>query len=129
MDTIVEVGTVSVAAKTAISALKAIPGINIAASVLNSIVAGSIVAIIGEASVYAFEQIYLGEKSLADIEWIKKLIESKLSSEFIEKVTSIAEKIAKTGNTKDVGKIITNLLGNVFGTTDNKSANKKDATY
>ena len=36
LNSIVEVGTVSVAAKTAISALKAIPGINIGASVLNA---------------------------------------------------------------------------------------------
>ena len=36
-------GTVSTAAKAAISTLKAIPGINIAASALNAIIAGSIV--------------------------------------------------------------------------------------
>jgi uncharacterized protein (DUF697 family) len=56
-NSIVEVGTVSVAAKTAISALKAIPGINIGASVLNAIMAGSIVAAIGEGCIYVFEKI------------------------------------------------------------------------
>lgn len=44
LNSIVEVGTVGLAAKAAISALKAIPGINIGAAVLNAIIAGSIVA-------------------------------------------------------------------------------------
>ena len=114
LNSIVEVGTVSAAAKAAISALKAIPGVNLAASVLNAIIAGSIVAAIGEGSIYAFEKVYLGEKSIADIDWVKKVMESKLSSQFIEKVTVIAEKIAKSENTKNVGKLITELLSSMF---------------
>lgn len=118
LNSIVEVGTVSAAAKAAISALKAIPGINIATSVLNAVIAGSIVASIGEGSIYAFEKIYLGEKSVADIDWIKKVMESKLSSQFIEKVTVIVEKIAKSGAAKDIGKTITGLLAAAFKTPD-----------
>lgn len=118
LNSIVEVGTVSAAAKAAISALKAIPGINLAASVLNAIIAGSIITAIGEGSIYAFEKIYLGEKSVADIDWIKKVMESKLSSQFIEKVTAIVEKIAKSGSKKDIGKTITSLLSTVFKMTE-----------
>ncbi|WP_027108167.1 GTPase [Lacticigenium naphthae] len=110
INSIVEVGTVSVAAKGAISSLKAIPGINIAASVLNAIIAGAIVAAIGEGSIYVFEKIYTGEKSIEDIEWVKNVMESKLSSQFIENVTEVVEKMAKTGNTKNVGEIINWLL-------------------
>ncbi|KNZ40615.1 YcjF family protein [Acetobacterium bakii] len=120
INSIIEVGTVGIAAKTAISALKAIPGINLAASVINAIIAGSIVAAIGEGSIYAFEKVYLGEKSVADIDWVKKVMEVKLSSQFIEQVTLITEKIAKSGNTKDIGKFITDLLVTVFGVTDSK---------
>ena len=87
LNSIVEVGTVGIAAKTAISALKAIPGVNIGASVLNAIIAGSIVAALGEGSIYAFEQVYLGNKTTDDIDWVKKIIESKLTSQFIEKAT------------------------------------------
>jgi len=119
INSIVEVGTISTAAKTAISALKAIPGINLAASVLNAIIAGSIIAAIGEGSIYVFEKIYTGEKSMSDIDWVKKVMESKLSSQFIEKVTIIVEKIAKSNNKKDIGKMITNLLFTVFSSTDN----------
>ena len=111
LNSIVEVGTVSVAAKTAISALKAIPGINVAASVLNAVIAGSIVAAIGEGSVYAFEKVYLGEKSLEDIDWVKKVMESKLTSQFLEKVQEAVGKIAKSGNPKDIAKIILGMFG------------------
>lgn len=120
LNSIIEVGTVSIAAKTAISALKAIPGINLAACVINAIIAGSIVAAIGEGSIYAFEKVYLGEKSVADIDWVKKVMEAKLSSQFIKKVTLITEKIAKMDNLKDIGKIIPDLLTAVFNVTDNK---------
>lgn len=109
-NSIVEVGTVSVAAKTAISALKAIPGINIGASVLNAVIAGAIVAAMGEGAIYVFEKIYTGEKSVEDIDWVKNVMESKFSSQFIENVTVIAEQIAKNGNTKDIGKLISSLF-------------------
>lgn len=47
-NSIVEAGTVSAAARRAISALKGIPGVNLAASLVNAVIAGSFVAAIGE---------------------------------------------------------------------------------
>lgn len=113
---IVEVGTVSTAAKAVISALRGIPGIKIAPSMLDSIIAGAIVATIGESSIYVFEKVYTGEKSIEDIEWVKKIMEAKLSPQFIDKVITIVEKIAKSGNAKDTGKLISSLLSMVFTT-------------
>jgi uncharacterized protein (DUF697 family) len=110
INSIIEVGTVSVAAKAAISALKAIPGINIAASVLNAIIAGSIVASIGEGTIYAFEQVYLGKKSMTDIDWIKQVMESKLASQFIDNVTKMIEQIKQNTDTKTIPKIIIDLF-------------------
>ena len=52
LNTIVDVGTVGAAAKAAISTLKGIPGINLGASVLNAIIAGSIVAALGEGAFF-----------------------------------------------------------------------------
>lgn len=120
LNSIVQVGTVSATAKAAIGALKAIPGINLAASVINAVIAGSIVAAIGEGSIYAFEKIYLGEKSVNDIDWVTKIMEEKLSSPFIEKVTIIAKKIAESDK-KDVGKLISDLLVAMFDGSDEKS--------
>lgn len=110
LNSIVEVGTVSVAAKTAISALKAIPGINLAAAALNAVIAGSIVGAIGEGAIYAFEKVYLGEKSLDDIDWAKQIIESKLATQFVEKVKGILEKVTKSGDSKGSAKIISELF-------------------
>ena len=101
LSSIVEVGTVSAAARTAINALRMIPGINIAANVLNAIVAGSIATAIGEGSIVAFEKIYTGEKSIEDIEWVKKLVESKLSTQFIEKTTETLKLVCKDEEQKN----------------------------
>lgn len=110
LNSIVQVGTVSVAAKTAISALKAIPGINIAAAVLNAVMAGSIVGAIGEGSIYAFEQVYLGKKSVDDIDWVKQVIESKLAAQFVEKVKEILEKKVGGSDSKGIAKMISKLF-------------------
>lgn len=109
-NSIVEVGTVSVAAKGVISSLKAIPGINLAAGVINAIIAGSFVAAIGEGTAYAFEQVYLGKKTVSDIDWIKKVIESKLSKGFVEKVTKAAKKISRNTNKNEIAKIILDIF-------------------
>ena len=110
LNSIVEVGTVSAAAKAAISALKTIPGINIGASVINAIIAGSIVAALGEGSIYAFEQVYLGKKTVEDIDWVKKIIESKLSSQCIEKVTDALKTISDKTDTKAITQTILELF-------------------
>ncbi len=75
LDSIVQVGTASVVAHSAISAIKAIPGINIAASVLNAVVAASIIAALGEGAVVAFEQVYTGQKSVRDTSWVQHLMD------------------------------------------------------
>ena len=111
LNSIVEVGTVGTVAKAAISALKAIPGVNIAASVLNAIIAGSITAALGEGSIYVFEQIYLGKKTVDDIDWIKKIIESKFSSQFIEKVIIAIKSSSGKTDAQSIAKMIMNIFG------------------
>ena len=118
-NSIVEVGTVSVVAKSAISALKAIPGVNLGASVLNAIIAGSIVAL-GEGTIYAFEQVYLGQKSVKDIDWVKKLIESKLSFQFTDSIKTVVEQITKETDKKAIAQIITDVSKNLLNASDSK---------
>lgn len=112
LNSIVEVGTVSVVARGAISMLKAIPGLNIGAGVLNAVMAGSIVAALGEGAVYAFEQIYLGQKSIADIDWVKKLMEAALSNKFIEKTTAAIGKISDKSDNNTIAGVIGDLFFN-----------------
>jgi len=121
LNSIVEVGTVSVAAKTAINALKAIPGINLGASVVNAIIAGSIVAALGEGTIYAFEQVYLGKKSVADINWVKEMMESKLSSQFIDIVKIIAEKVTNITDSKAIASIVEDVFKKSFNVSDTKN--------
>lgn len=111
-NSIVEVGTVSIAAKTVISTLKNIPGINIGASILNAAIAGCIIAALGEGTIYIFEQIYLGKKSVNDIDWVTKFLESKLSLEFVEKVTPMLKELGDNVKPKDIVKAIVKLFSN-----------------
>ena len=108
--TILGAGTVSMAAKTALNTLKAIPGVNLGAAVLNAIVAGSIVAALGEGSIFIFEQIYLGKKTFEDVDWVTKIIESKLSGQFVEKVIQVMEMVADKTDNKAIGKAIWDLF-------------------
>lgn len=110
LNSIIQVGTVSAAAKAAISALKAVPGINIGAAILNAVVGASIVAALGEGSIYAFEQVYLGKRTVKDIDWVEKIIESKLSTQFIEKVTEALKNVKDKMSAKDIA----DLIGKVF---------------
>lgn len=109
-DSIVKVGTVSTAARMVISALKTIPGINLGASALNALIAGGIIAAIGEGSIYVFEQIYLGNKSVSDIDWVKETMESKLSSQLINKLIILARQISDKTDKKNIAQIIIDIF-------------------
>lgn len=112
-DSIIQAGSITVAAKAALNVLKAVPGINLAASALNGIVAGAIVAALGESTIYAFEQVYLGKKSIDDIDWIEKVIEARFISQFLEAIKSIGEKIPENADMQSIAKIIMGVfMGN-----------------
>lgn len=110
-NTLIEMGTVGVIAKSAITAMKAIPGINLGASVINAIVAGAIVATIGEGAIYSFEQIHLGKKSILDTSWLNEVMESKQLPQIMGIIESATKKIDNKTNTKDIPKIILEIVG------------------
>ncbi|MDO4567313.1 MAG: hypothetical protein Q4B42_08280 [Oscillospiraceae bacterium] len=82
---------------------------------MNAIVAGSIIAALGEGSIYVFEQVYLGKKTVADIDWVKKLFESEFSGRLIDVVRTAAEKTTKDADLKDVAKIVLDVFKSIFG--------------
>jgi Uncharacterized protein/domain associated with GTPases len=113
LDSIVQVGTASVVAHSAISAIKAIPGINIAASVLNAIVAASVIAALGEGAVLAFEQVYTGQRSIRDIGWVQHLMAEQFGEGFLGKVSGIAQ-ASQDGSGKDMRQVIIELVKAAF---------------
>lgn len=127
MDTILEVGTASIAAKAAISALKAIPGVNLAGEVINAIVAAAIVAAaivaaIGEGSAFVFEKVYLGEMSAKDVDAIRNLMEQKLDNEFVRKVTEVIEDFAGSDQGKNSLKDLAGNLVKTLGPSAGKAS-------
>lgn len=112
-NTILEVGTVSTAAKSLVSMIKAIPGIGLGASVVNAVVSGTIVAALGIGSINVFEQIYLGQKSLDDIDWVKKALESELGQTLIEKVMAAIQNLTNSSSAGEIATVIIDaILGN-----------------
>lgn len=103
---IVEAGTISMIAKTAINKLKLIPGIaNIAADVLNAIIAGLIVFGIGEAASVIMEKVYVGDIDPLDLEWINAIVEDTMGN-MVKKVAEIVSTDQGEFNMKDILKVL-----------------------
>ncbi len=97
-----DIGTLSITGKTLASSLKLIPGINVGAALVNAFISGTIVFALGEASSYIFEQIYTGKKTINDLDWVKKVLDDKLTSTAFEKVTSSVKSISKNADKKEI---------------------------
>ena len=72
VNSVLKAGAVTMAARTALSYLKSIPGINIAASVLNAAVAGVFTFIMGEVTLELLERTYTGAFDLNEVDWVKE---------------------------------------------------------
>lgn len=104
--TLVTAGTVGTLAKGAISSIKAIPGINLAASVLNAAMAVSIVELMGQASIVLFENINNGTLSIDKLDEIETFI-SKYVDENMSGIIKIVQDMLKNNDGKiDVKKLI-----------------------
>ena len=102
MDRIIAAGAVTMVAKTLINQLKLIPGVaNIAADVLNAIVAGSIVFGIGEASTVIMEKVYLGEINVDNLNVIDKIVDTYMGK-MVKNLADIVAKQEGKINVKDI---------------------------
>ena len=68
--------------------------------------------VIGEGFIYIFEQIYLGNKTVDDIDWVKQILESKVTAEFGEKLMQALKSVTDKTDDKAVLKIITEFFLN-----------------
>lgn len=120
----ISMGTVGAVAKAAINAIKAIPGIKIAASVLNAIIAGSIVLGLGEGCTLIFESVYRGDKTLDDINWIKNVMELEVTSKVLASINAALDKLNENSDLKDVKKVLFAILEELFTRKNETPANK-----
>ena len=107
----VDIGTVSITGKMIASTLKVIPGVNIGAAVVNGFVSGAIVFALGEASAFVFEQIYSGKKTLDDLDWVKDVLDEKLTSSALDKVTSTVADVSKNADKKEILNMVVSAFG------------------
>ncbi|MCR4744248.1 MAG: 50S ribosome-binding GTPase [Lachnospiraceae bacterium] len=105
-NTILEVGTVGAAGKLIASGLKAVPGINIGAAVINAFIAGTVIFALGQGSSYIFEQIYTGKKSASDLDWVKSVIEKNITKSSMETLAEAIKNIPKNAGTREILEII-----------------------
>ena len=107
MSRIIEAGAASMAAKIALNQLKLIPGVaNIAADVLNAVVAGSIVFAIGEASAVIMEKAYRGDIDEENLDWINKIVNGNMG----KTVTKVAQMVTNSGGKINAKQIIESLV-------------------
>lgn len=110
LNSIIEVGTVSAGAKEIIKLVKLIPGLHIAGAAINAVIAGLIVGGLGEAAIYAFEQVYLGNKSVDDIDWLKKIVENKMLERVKPLIDMLPQILEGKVDTKEIVAVISNLF-------------------
>ena len=102
MARIIEAGAVSMTAKMALNQLKMIPGVaNIAADVLNAVVAGAIVFAIGESTGTIMEKVYLGEIDKENLDWVNKIVNGKIGN-VVGKVTKMVANNNGNINAKEI---------------------------
>lgn len=118
INSIIQSGTVGIAAKTVLSALNTIP--NIPAATLNAVVAGCFVAALGESSAYIFEQVYLGKKSINDLDWINNILQSTFTAGLIELITQISKDISDKSSKKIIAGRIVTFIANQFSKNNKK---------
>lgn len=122
VDTIIKVGATTMAGKTLLNALKAIPGLRIAAAVLNAAVAGVITLAAGEISNILFQKVYMNELELNSVNWTEEI--TKMFNEYLPGIIAALEKLSKDNNgkldIKSIGEALAALSKTFFKSSPEK---------
>ncbi|MCR5370084.1 MAG: GTP-binding DUF697 domain-containing protein [Clostridium sp.] len=108
IENILKVGATTMAGRSILSAVKAIPGLHIAASVLNALVAGTVTFAAGEISVLVFEGIRKGDIDPKAVDWARYI--DFLFREKLPKYTKALEEALEKGSSEDVLKNLMEIL-------------------
>ena len=125
INTILKVGATTMAGRNLLNAIKAIPGINVAAAVLNAAVAGAITLGAGEVSNVLFQKVYNKEIELTTVDWDAEI--TKLFEDYLPGIVDALKKLSIDSNGKveleSIGKVLAALAKSF--TKDNKNKQKK----
>ena len=104
-------GTVNKFAKTAISLIEKLPvGQKLGSTIINPIIAASVVILIGESAAMSFEKIYLGNDDNEEIEKIEEVFDSDVVSEIVEQVKIIGDNLTPESGPKEITQAATNFV-------------------
>ena len=112
IDTTLKVGATTAVGKSLLTALKAIPGLNVAAAVLDASVAGIVTFAAGEVSKTMFEKVYSGELERTSVDYEKEIME--LYNRYLPAIMKKAEEFSNSHGGKftvsDLTKFIFSLI-------------------
>lgn len=104
-------GKVNKIAKAAIIAIEKHPlGEKLGSSIINPLIAGVVVLMIGEGTATACERIYLGEDEGKEEQKLKKIFESEMVTKIVENVKKVSADLTEKSNSKEIAKATTKLL-------------------
>ena len=109
IDNIIKVGATTMAGRTILSVLKGVPGIHLAASVLNALVAGTVTYAAGEISAMVFEGIQRGTIDPKTIDWARYI--EVLYREKMPEYTELIQEALEKRSAEDVLKNLVKILG------------------
>ena len=120
INTILKVGATTMAGRNLLNAIKAIPGINVAAAVLNAAVAGAITLGAGEVSNVLFQKVYNKEIELTTVDWDAEI--TNLFEDYLPGIVDALKKLSIDSNGRveleSIGKVLAALAKSF--TKDNK---------
>ncbi|MBQ8934229.1 MAG: 50S ribosome-binding GTPase [Lachnospiraceae bacterium] len=95
---VLEVGATTVAGRSLLNTLKGIPGLNLAASVLNAAVAGTVTLAAGEISTVLFERIYTGDIDFNSVDWETEV--ALRYRKYLPKITAAVKAVSEANGGK-----------------------------
>lgn len=104
-------GTVNKIAKSAISLIEKLPiGQKLGSTIINPIIAASVVILIGESAAMSFEKVYLGNGDNEGVEKFEEVFESDVVSEIVEQVKIIGDNLTPESSPKEITQAAANFV-------------------
>jgi len=111
INTILSVGATTMAGRSLLAAFKAIPGVQIAASVLNAAIAGAITLAAGEICNVLFQKAYDNKLEMASVDWNKEI--GRMFNDYLPDIINTLKKRSADNDGKFDMKFIGEVLASI----------------